>query len=182
MERKCSICKIVKPLTAEIFVSSKYRLYGLSYECKECCRIRSRAKYISNPRKDRYAKMTKAQKIRKHKWTNDYKRNNYKGRSLAKYVAYKEIDKKKGFQFDLTKEFIEEKLKQPCMYCGDLNFNKMGLDRLDNSIGHLKTNVVPCCDECNIARSDHFTHEEMLIIGIAIKQVKDSRFPLLKIV
>jgi hypothetical protein len=40
---------------------------------------------------------------------------------------------------------------------------------------HIKANVVPCCPDCNIARSNNFTHEEMLIIGRAVAKVKSAR-------
>ncbi len=36
-------------------------------------------------------------------------------------------------------------------------------------------NCIPCCKECNVARMNNFTHEEMLIIGQAIKAVKENR-------
>jgi len=49
------------------------------------------------------------------------------------------------------------------------------LDRKDSSIGYCMENVVPCCKECNQAKRDWFTFDEMIVIGAAIKQVKDAR-------
>ena len=49
------------------------------------------------------------------------------------------------------------------------------IDRLDNSKGHTKDNVVPCCIECNTARSDNFTFEEMKVIGKSIRKIKKDR-------
>lgn len=51
----------------------------------------------------------------------------------------------------------------------------IGLDRLDNAKGYEPGNVVSCCSECNIARSDNFTPEEMKVIGMAIRKVKMAR-------
>lgn len=42
--------------------------------------------------------------------------------------------------------------------------------------GHTIDNVVPCCYECNVARTDNFTYEEMLEIGKAIKRVMEDRY------
>lgn len=66
------------------------------------------------------------------------------------------------------------KLSQlPCFYCGrkpfrsvnrgdnraksdrqkqEGNFIYNGLDRVDNSKGHMMSNVVPCCSDCNYAK------------------------------
>jgi hypothetical protein len=39
----------------------------------------------------------------------------------------------------------------------------------------LKELLHSCCFECNIARRDHFTPDEMKIIGAAIRAVKLAR-------
>ena len=68
---------------------------------------------------------------------------------------------------------IENIISKPCIYCGDTN--NVGCDRIDNNKGHLKENVVPCCVDCNVARSNHFSFEEMKILGQTIKQIKEAR-------
>lgn len=46
-------------------------------------------------------------------------------------------------------------LKKRCYLCnGKLNETGSGLDRLDNSLGYLLTNVKPCCWKCNSMKSD----------------------------
>lgn len=97
----------------------------------------------------------------------------YTHRTTRMYHAYKLRDKKHGLENNLTKEFVLEECKKPCIYCGDTK--RIGLDRIDNMKGHTKDNVVPCCYECNCARLDNFTHEEMLIIGKSIAEVKKNR-------
>jgi len=65
-----------------------------------------------------------------------------------------------------------------CTYCGvDLRVGTgSGLDRLDNGKGYTLSNVTPCCDWCNTARSDHLTPQEMkLFIGPAIREVRLRR-------
>lgn len=97
----------------------------------------------------------------------------YTHRTTRMYHAYKLRDRKRGLENDLTREFVLEECKKPCIYCGDTK--RIGLDRIDNTKGHTKDNVVPCCYECNCARLDNFTHEEMLIIGKSIAEVKKNR-------
>ena len=58
-------------------------------------------------------------------------------------------------------------------YCGDTE--DIGLDRIDNTKGHTKDNVVPCCYICNTTRGSNFTYEEMKIIGKTIKEIKRCR-------
>lgn len=87
--------------------------------------------------------------------------------------AYKCKDKKRGLSFNLTREFMERKIFEPCVYCGDTK--RIGLDRIDNSKGHTEDNCVSCCYECNVARSDIFSYEEMFVLGKTIKQIKYLR-------
>jgi len=44
-----------------------------------------------------------------------------------------------------------------------------------SSEGYTISNVVPCCKQCNIAKSDFFTYQEMLKLGLMIQEIKDSR-------
>ena len=89
--------------------------------------------------------------------------------------AYNNKDKKRGFlKSDLTIEWmIENIFDSECVYCGDTK--RLGADRVDNRRNHDMNNVVPCCYECNVARSNNFSHEEMKVIGQAVRAVKDSR-------
>ena len=87
--------------------------------------------------------------------------------------AYRLSDKNKGFENDLTMGYFKEEVLKGCVYCGDTE--KIGFDRLCNKTGHLKSNVVPCCYDCNCARMDNFSHDEMKIIGLSIKAIKVTR-------
>ena len=89
--------------------------------------------------------------------------------------AYKNKDKKNGVSVcDIDIEWmVVNVLSKPCVYCGDTH--RVGADRIDNSKGHTKDNVVPCCYECNCARNTNFTFDEMRIIGRAIAEIKANR-------
>lgn len=63
--------------------------------------------------------------------------------------------------WELTEEDFKAITARPCWYCGDApnqeawkypgpKFN--GIDRVDNSIGYVPSNVVACCAICNRAK------------------------------
>lgn len=92
------------------------------------------------------------------------------------YSTYKQGAKNRNIDFDIPrKEFIELTSKD-CYYCnckpnqrrgttgrhgfnGDYFYN--GLDRIDNNMGYLNYNVLPCCGNCNTAKGI-LTKEEFL--------------------
>lgn len=81
----------------------------------------------------------------------------------------KKSDKKKGFgKNDLTMRFVKKLLNKGCYYCGLKNI-KLSLDRIDNSRGHMKDNVNPCCRRCNFIRGN-MPYEAWLSIVPAIKK------------
>lgn len=58
---------------------------------------------------------------------------------------------KRHYTWDLTDEYAESLVVQPCHYCGVLDHCN-GIDRVDNDIGYLVSNCVPCCTICNMAK------------------------------
>lgn len=100
--------------------------------------------------------------------------NNLKRIKASKMVSsYRIKDKKKGLECNLTIEDMLEIMSKPCVYYGDTR--RIGCDRIDNNKGHTKDNVVPCCVDCNKARSDNFTFEEMKVLGKTIREIKLNR-------
>jgi len=171
LKRKCGICKKEKDLTKDNFHSDKTRPLGYMYNCKPCEKDRTRNKYLRNPRTDRYSLMTEEEKSKKHAIGRIYCRTP-KGKSIGLANAYRKFDRIRNFENNVTQYNIVEILGTPCFYCG---YPSTGFDRIDNQKGHTLENCLPACMECNVARMDNFTHEEMKIIGLAIKQVKDNR-------
>lgn len=90
-------------------------------------------------------------------------------------ASYRNKDIKNGTDLpDMDIDWmVENILTKPCVYCGDTH--RIGCDRIDNTKGHTKDNVVPCCIECNTARNIYFTYEEMRRIGRVIAEIKAAR-------
>lgn len=117
-------------------------------------------------------------KKRNDKQPKDFSEEYVKIRAKASKMisSYKCKDKKNGFNnvCDIDIDWmIENIFKKRCIYCGDNK--RVGCDRIDNNKPHTKDNVVPCCIECNMARNNNFTFDEMKIIGETIKKVKEKR-------
>lgn len=163
--RVCVKCKEEKPLTKDFFYSDKNRAAGLMYKCISCEKAR-----VDN-RKNRYIKMRPDQKIAA-KARNRVYCQTPKGRAISLFTAYRKHDKKKGRETTVTKADVLQAFQELCTYCGA---PATGFDRINNKIGHTKENCVPACIECNVARMDNFTHEEMSIIGDAIRLVRAKR-------
>ena len=82
--------------------------------------------------------------------------------------SYKTRAKRENFSFTLTRDEFTILISQPCYYCGDppvkhsrgdwairndfLVYN--GIDRINSNAGYDLENVVPCCSNCNYAKSE----------------------------
>lgn len=163
--RVCNRCKVEKPATPEVFIRDRSRPLGLAYECRPCHSERKKGR---DRRKDRWSNMTDEQRKKASARNLKYGRT-VKGRACFLRARYSQID-----SCNLTTEEVVDIIKQPCSYCGTVIENR-GLDRIDNNKGHDKGNVVAACRDCNVMRADNFTHEEMFVIGEAVKKVKAAR-------
>ncbi len=76
-------------------------------------------------------------------------------RSHAKNILKdsRHSDKRHGRENNLDEEFIQTLIAFPCSYCG-IDDERISLDRIDNRLGHLRSNVLPCCLRCNWLRRD----------------------------
>jgi hypothetical protein len=83
------------------------------------------------------------------------------------YRQYQYKAEQRNLTFRLTLPDFKALVSQRCHYCGE--YEVMGLDRVDNRIGYLPTNVVPCCTECNFMKRAMVKHR---FIDRAIKIAK----------
>lgn len=165
--RICSYCKLEKELSSDNFCSDKNRKFGFSYRCKSCDAIKK------DNRKERYKKLSKEEKEIYKAKNREYCSKGL-GRATALICAYRKSDKKRNQTCDLDREFLLNNIfNKECIYCG--SSSNIGCDRINNNLGHLKTNVVPCCRICNTTRMNNFTHDEMKILGKTIKQINENR-------
>lgn len=84
----------------------------------------------------------------------------------------KRSDKKKCFKNDLDVNFVKSLISLPCSYCGETKL-RMTLDRIDNAIGHLKSNVVQACIRCNYTRRD-MPYEAWLFLINGMKMARQA--------
>ena len=91
----------------------------------------------------------------------------------ALYSCYNKNAINRGLLFPITKEEFREITQKNCHYCGlppsnYFKYNFMyggytynGIDRVDNSVGYVNDNIVPCCKWCNQMKLA-YTKEEFL--------------------
>lgn len=72
------------------------------------------------------------------------------------YSRYCTGAKKRNLLFELTIEDFNKLSPGKCHYCGD---DSAGIDRIDNTIGYIIDNCVPCCKSCNLMKRDYSYNE-----------------------
>ncbi len=69
-------------------------------------------------------------------------------RAQRQLQQYKRMDIRNGFgnviDFD-ARWIVENIYTKKCAYCDETDWHKLGCNRIDNSKGHTKDNVEPCC-------------------------------------
>lgn len=91
------------------------------------------------------------------------------------YSHYKRRGIKNYEHFDIDIEYFKILIKDNCFYCGseplgEYKGNKTsygatkynGLDRINNNLGYIKSNVVTCCKICNAAKGE-LSYENFLL-------------------
>lgn len=154
----CRVCELPKD------PSQMKKSYGKP--CKICCECDGKK------RADNYKKTPKS-KARRDRILAKRKEWRKNGVNVDQSILTqsRSNDKRKGRDNDLTREFIRTEIIKCCTYCGDMT-SRMTLDRIDNSIGHIQTNVVPACLRCNYVRRD-IPFEAWLIIAPAVKEARE---------
>jgi len=116
-----------------------------------------------------------------------YKKQKKKDRFIEqKYNQYKKSAEKRGYVFNLSKKQFTNLILHRCYYCGCEGYSLLGdgskyngIDRVDNTIGYIKENVVSCCKLCNLSKralsKDEFFNWVARIIYYNIKQYIENR-------
>lgn len=68
--------------------------------------------------------------------------------------SYKLRAEKNGYDLEVEFDDFKEIINRKCYYCNRKNENyPNGIDRLDNSMGYIKDNIVACCKTCNMMKN-----------------------------
>ena len=173
--KECSGCKQILPL--DTFCKDKRKPFGLASKCKICKHNYYMSKhdlFISNRKKYRDNNIEKIKKqkretyIRNHtkirqqarewyaknresttKKNAEWRKTSLKGRYMNCRIAAVKRNK----EFNITIEQFNIETLKPCTYCGTIS-DRRGLDRVDNNLGYIPTNVTSCCWRCNWMKMD----------------------------
>lgn len=144
-QRYCSSCDTFKSITEFHLNGGKPRCY-----CAKCTN-----KKVAKYRKDRAQRdPAYAEKLRRAPNISARKiRQSLDPQAMCRFILQdsKNGDRKRGRANDLDREFVLSVVSKPCTYCGESEL-RMTLDRIDNTLGHTKNNVVGACIRCNMAR------------------------------
>ena len=104
--------------------------------CSDNCKakIRRRVQKVNRERRKEKMKSNDIDYIANHIHTN-----------------YKQRAPSRGLEFTLTVEYFKQHFRADCHYCGD-PMDNVGFDRVENHIGYIESNVVPCCTQCNLMK------------------------------
>lgn len=122
----------------------------------------------------RYGKSKSCGCLHKEIVTNNTFASKSKGESGANalYSKYTGGARRRDLEFSLSKEAFLKLTKESCFYCNQLPASSIvnhgpnmkdrnvehskyvfnGVDRVDNTIGYIENNVVPCCKICNLMK------------------------------
>ena len=74
----------------------------------------------------------------------------------ASYNTYKKRANNKSLPFELKKDEYDGIVNSQCYLCGRKSYekHKNGIDRIDNNLGYIISNVKSCCGSCNYIKKD----------------------------
>ena len=73
----------------------------------------------------------------------------------SRWLRSRRLALRRGLSWTIGFRAFSQLIKLPCHYCGgELPWSCSGLDRINNSKGYTRSNVVPCCRLCNWMKRD----------------------------
>lgn len=102
----------------------------------------------------------------------------------AVYLQYRSSARKRCLDFNIEENDLLRIAQEPCTYCGNIktqvsknwynngNFYYTGIDRVDNNIGYILSNIVSCCSICNRFK---FTHSKKYFIDHCVSIVNHMK-------
>lgn len=162
MEQKvCRNCLLTLPLAKfEYLRGNKSKTYYRNI----CFSCRAVLQNFRNRNSETYKKRSKESQKK-------YRENPTK-RAYIICVDSRRSDKKRGFFSDIDVEFVKEQISHGCYYCRSASIT-ITLDRIDNTQGHTKDNVLPACFRCNTLKGD-MPHAAWLRLVPTIKDIVEE--------
>lgn len=104
---------------------------------------------LKNPEYDKQWRKNHPERVKE-------KCNNFRHTLKGRFSIYKGGSKHRGLIFGITFNEFLDIINQPCYYCGGEGY---GIDRIDNTMGYLKDNIVSCCSMCNYMKQVYAENE-----------------------
>lgn len=160
--KTCKACHIEKPISNFGLINpKKYR--------RSVCNSCMFKKQQSNV--ERYSIKKKYQS----KWGIENRKKPDKRASCLKKDITASDRKKNRVGENLPIAWIDEELAKPCSYCKQsLSKSDMTLDRIDNTLGHIQTNLLPACKQCNYFRRD-MPYDAWVIIAENLPRIAEMK-------
>lgn len=167
--KHCTKCGEWKPLSE--FNKNKNTWDGIDFWCKECG-AKNTAKWYQDNREEileknkQYRDKHKEEISKRHKqhYADNIElmrlrakehRNTIVGTAKSRLRSYIAEDRKHSrIGNELPKDYVTLSdvlriMTKRCKHCGKVGWRKVGLNRLDDFLPHIKSNVEPCCQSCN---------------------------------
>lgn len=80
----------------------------------------------------------------------------FRGSVKGKFSTYRESARKRGHEFSLSITLFEKLISRACHYCRGKGG---GVDRVNNTLGYVPQNCLPCCEVCNRMKRDQTFQE-----------------------
>lgn len=153
-KQKCSSCSRQRPVSS--FVGKKGGPVRRCIKCREKdarqkARPEVRVKKNKLQREKQYYKDYRARKRAEDEaaflaHNAEVMRARLNRKPSARLKNIKEGAARRGYVFELSDARCEDMLTSACFYCGVAPEDRLnGIDRMDNTVGYMETNVVPCC-------------------------------------
>jgi hypothetical protein len=93
-----------------------------------------------------------------------------------KFSNLRQSAKKRGREFNLTKERLTQVMQEPCYYCNaSLGKPNMSIDRMDNKKGYLDSNIVSACLPCNVMKKTYTSEQFMKNLAIRADSLRIAK-------
>lgn len=162
--QKCNKCKTIKPIGEFVGINEKIRKSCDVCAMRSKLKERERRKTIKALLNEDKQHCTKCNQWRlpeffKTKVCSLCLERSKKTYTISKFIhekhckfilkSYRCNDKRDGRENNMTLEMVMNLLDNAeCHYCKNKK-DPLGLDRVDNTKGHIEGNIVPCCPSCN---------------------------------